>query len=50
MPYDDVIAKSGGFGYFQWFAVIVLVLSKVTGDMIINNLAYFELQPAYECQ
>lgn len=43
LPYDNVIGRAGGFGKFQYFALIVLVLSKVTGDMIINNLAYYEL-------
>ena len=43
MAYDEVVEKAGGFGRFQWFAVVVLVLSKLTGDMMINNLAYYEL-------
>ena len=30
--------------------MIFLALSIISGDLIINNLAFFELKPKYECQ
>ena len=50
MTFDQVMDKIGGFGKFQWLACVILITTKMTGDFVINCLAFNELMPKYECR
>jgi len=50
MGHDEVLDKIGGFGRFTHFATFIMVVAVVTGDLVVNNLAFYGLVPAYECQ
>ena len=42
---DQVFSSCGGFGRMQIIASVLLLTSIVSGEMIINNLAYLTLLP-----
>ena len=50
MTHDEVLEKLGGCGRFTKLATFVVISSVVAGDIIVNNLAFYELLPSYECQ
>jgi hypothetical protein len=37
-------------GRFHLIAALMVIPALMCGDLQINNLAYFELWPTYECQ
>ena len=41
---------TGGFGWFQKVVGVALILGYMTGELIVQNMAYLELMPAYECR
>jgi len=45
--FDEALNLAGGVGKFQLFSALILVTSIVSGECIINNLAYYELMPTY---
>ena len=47
--FDDFIQIAGGFGRFQVFASVVLILGFMTGGEIVYGLAFLEKYPDYEC-
>ena len=49
VSFDEALQAAGGVGRFQWIAAIILIMGKVSGDMVINNLIYFQLLPVFEC-
>ena len=40
---------SGGFGRFQWYVSVVLVLAFMTGGQIVYGLEFLEVFPEYTC-
>ena len=48
--FEEAIARSGGFGRLQWLASLILILAINAGELLVVNLAYFELMPTYECR
>ena len=47
--YDDCLELLGGFGRFQWFSTISLILSFMTGGQIIYGITFLTTLPEYEC-
>ena len=47
---DEGLGLLGGYGLFQKFVTVVLILGYMTGELIVQNMAYLELMPAYECK
>ena len=47
--YDEFLSKIGGFGRFQLFASVVLLLNFTTGGQIMYGLQFLEDYPDYEC-
>ena len=45
LTFEDALKKAGGIGKFQIISMILFVITVISGDIIINNLAFFELQP-----
>ena len=43
--FDDYLEKSGGFGFFQKYAFITLVLVALTPQFMLINMSFFELDP-----
>ena len=39
---------AGGFGRFQWFSTILLVLNQQTGSWLYYGFAFLEDYPAYQ--
>ena len=50
MEHDEVLDKIGGCGRFTKLAAFITVTAMISGDLINNNLAFYELMPKYECQ
>lgn len=46
---DEGINATGGFGLFQKLVTVILILGYMTGELFVQNMAYLELMPAYEC-
>ena len=46
---DEGIELAGNFGRFQAFAAFVLIVGYMTGEIVVQNMAYLELMPHYEC-
>ena len=42
---DDGIEKTGSCGRFQIITTIILILGYMTGELIVQNMAFFELMP-----
>ena len=47
---DEGINMTGTFGIFQKFVAFILILGYMTGELIVQNMAYLELMPTYECK
>ena len=47
---DEGLEKAGNCGAFQKYLVVALILGYMTGELIVQNMAYLELMPAYQCQ
>ena len=45
LTYETALKRAGGIGKFQIISMILLAITVVSGDIIINNLAFFGLQP-----
>ena len=46
---DEGIEKTGSCGRFQVFTTFFLIIGYMTGELIVQNMAFFELMPQYEC-
>jgi len=46
-PINDELVKIGGFGKFQWFVVISMILGQMCGGFIAHGVAYLQLPPEY---
>ena len=44
-PIDFELQKAGGFGRFQWFITIVMVMGMQSGGFITHGIAILELPP-----
>ena len=49
VDHDEVIRRIGGCGHFQKLATFILIMAIMSGHFVVNNLAFFELMPSYEC-
>ena len=47
---DEGIKMAGSCGLFQKFVTIILILGYMTGELFVQNMAYLELMPAYQCK
>ena len=47
---DEGIAMTGKFGFFQKIVPFILIIGYMTGEIFVQNMAYLELMPAYECK
>ena len=43
MEHDEVLEKIGGCGKFTKLAALILVVTIMSGDLINNNMAFYEL-------
>lgn len=50
LTYEEALEKAGGFGRFQITLLAIITFCIFSGDLIINNLAFLELLPKFECQ
>jgi|LakMenEpi03Aug12_release.lakeMendotaPanAssembly.Ray.scaffolds.fasta_scaffold4860179_1 glycerol uptake facilitator-like aquaporin len=46
-PINGELEKMGGFGRYQWFVVISMILGQLSGGFIAHGIAYLELPPHY---
>ena len=46
---DEAIIKAGGTGRYQYFMMIVLILSMNAPGIVCYGVAYFEYDPPYLC-
>ena len=46
---DEAIEKTGPCGRFQVFSTFILIIGYMTGELIVQNMAFLELFPEYEC-
>jgi len=46
---EEASAKAGGWGRFQTFLIILIVLSMWSGGLIEYNIAFLELDPTLNC-
>ena len=46
---DEGLEKAGNCGAYQKVLVPALILAYMTGELIVQNMAYLELMPAYQC-
>lgn len=37
----------GGFGRYQWFVVVSMILGQMSGGFIAHGIAYLEMPPEY---
>ena len=47
---DEGIKMTGSCGLFQKLVTIILILGYMTGELFVQNMAFLELMPAYECK
>jgi hypothetical protein len=43
--YDECLELLGGFGHFQWFVTITLILSFMTGGQIVYGITFLTTLP-----
>ena len=48
--HDEVLTEIGGFGRFGLRACLILIPLKVSGDLVVNLAAFYQLMPKFECQ
>jgi hypothetical protein len=46
-PINGELVKAGGFGRYQWFVVISMILGQMSGGFISHGIAYLEMPPEY---
>jgi MFS family permease len=46
-PINAELVAAGGFGKFQWFIVISMIIGQMTGGFIAHGVAYLEMPPEY---
>ena len=47
--HDEVLKKSGGYSWLALRATSILIPAKVSGDLIVNIAAFYQLIPQYHC-
>ena len=45
--HDEVLIEAGGFNWLAFRACIILISAKVSGDFIVNLLAFYQLMPKF---
>ena len=48
--YDDALNLVGGFGRFQWFSTIFIILGITSGSNVVYGLTFLTTLPEYECR
>lgn len=46
-PINAELVAAGGFGRYQWFIVISMILGQLSGGFIAHGIAYLEMPPEY---
>lgn len=46
-PINGELEKAGGFGRYQWFIVISMILGQLSGGFVTHGIAYLEAIPEY---
>ena len=41
--------KAGGFGRYQCFLLLMMILSNNGPGLVVYGVAYYELEPPYVC-
>lgn len=49
MTIDAALTKAGGFGRYQCFLLLVMIMSMNGPGLVVYGVAYYELQPPYTC-
>ena len=49
MTIDEAMMKAGGFGRYQCFTLLFLIMSMNGPGLVVYGVAYYELQPPYKC-
>ena len=47
--YEELLIEQGGFGKFQWFSYLVIVLAIQTNGYLLYALSYLLLYPKFDC-
>ena len=47
---DKGLDLTNASGFFQKVVAVTLILGYMTGELIVQNMAYLELMPVYECR
>ena len=50
MTHEEVLDGIGGFSWLALRATLFLIPAKVSGDLIVNIAAFYQLMPKFECQ
>ncbi len=45
---DDGLRRTGACGMFQILMTVCLIAGYMTGELIVQNMAFLELMPQYE--
>ena len=48
--HDEVLTEIGGFSRLALRACLILIPAKVSGDLIVNLAAFYQLMPKFECK
>ena len=49
VTFDECLESKGGFGRFQWFSSITIILAYTSGNYIVYTLGSFLLLPQFQC-
>ena len=46
----EVMQEIGGYSWFAFYATLILIPAKISGDLIVNIVPFYQLMPSFECQ
>ena len=49
MTVEEALVKAGGFGRYQCFLLLIMILGNNGAGLIVYGVAYYELEPPYLC-
>ena len=49
MTVQEALTKAGGFGRYQCFLLLAMILANNGPGLVVYGVAYYELEPAYLC-
>ena len=46
---EEAIVKAGGYGRYQCFLLLALILANNSAGLVVYGVAFYELNPPYMC-